>query len=59
MAIAVGACNVEATNALNGIRTWEETVQRIATGWEPQILELDAPGWHFDQVSGLWRGPCA
>jgi sugar/nucleoside kinase (ribokinase family) len=59
MAVAVGACNVEATNALSGIRTWEETVQRIATGWERQILELDATGWHFDQVSGLWRGPCA
>lgn len=59
MAVAVGACNVEAIDALSGIRTWEDTVQRIATGWERQLLELDAPGWQFDPTSSLWRGPCA
>jgi len=59
MAVAVGACNVEATDALSGIRTWEDSVQRIATGWERQQLALNTPGWQFDPVSGLWRGPCA
>jgi sugar/nucleoside kinase (ribokinase family) len=58
MAVAVGACNVEAPDALSGIRPWEEISRRIADGWERQPLALDAPGWQFEQSSGLWRGPC-
>lgn len=34
MAAAVGACNVEAADALSGVRTWEETVERVRSGWE-------------------------
>jgi len=59
MAVAVGACNVEAMDALSGIQTWDETVRRVAAGWERQPLVLDAAGWQFDQTYGLWRGPCA
>lgn len=59
IAVAVGACNVEAPDALSGIRTWEETLQRISASWDRQILELNAPGWQFDLPSGVWRGPCA
>jgi sugar/nucleoside kinase (ribokinase family) len=33
-ALAVGACCVEATDAISGIRGWDETIQRISTGWE-------------------------
>jgi sugar/nucleoside kinase (ribokinase family) len=33
VALAVGACNVEAPDALSGIRSWEETLQRINAGW--------------------------
>ena len=58
-AVAVGACNVEAADALSGIRSWEETERRIQAGWERQPLELAEPGWGFDQECGLWRGPCA
>jgi sugar/nucleoside kinase (ribokinase family) len=58
MAVAVGACNVEATDSLSGIRDWEDTVQRIYNGWEHQPLELNTPGWDLDQASGLWHGPC-
>jgi hypothetical protein len=32
-ALAVGACNVEAPDALSGIRSWEEILQRITSGW--------------------------
>jgi sugar/nucleoside kinase (ribokinase family) len=32
-ALAVGACNVESADALSGIRSWEETWQRIDSGW--------------------------
>jgi sugar/nucleoside kinase (ribokinase family) len=55
MAAAVGACNVEAADALSGIRTWEETAARIVNGWERQPLHLDASGWRWDAPFGLWR----
>jgi sugar/nucleoside kinase (ribokinase family) len=58
MAVAVGACNVEAADALSGIRTWEETTQRVVLGWERQPLMLDTPGWQFDKAQHIWRGPC-
>jgi sugar/nucleoside kinase (ribokinase family) len=32
-ALAVGACCVEAADALSGIRSWEETWGRIRSGW--------------------------
>jgi sugar/nucleoside kinase (ribokinase family) len=34
IAAAVGACNVEAADALSGVRPWEETLARIDSGWE-------------------------
>ena len=39
-ALAVGACNVEAPDALSGIRSWEETWQRIDSGWARHSKEL-------------------
>ncbi len=57
MATAVGACNVEAAGALDGVRTWEETVARVRAGWARQPLEVDAPGWLWDAARGLWVGP--
>jgi sugar/nucleoside kinase (ribokinase family) len=33
MAVAVGACNVEAVDALSGIRSWDETLKRVNAGW--------------------------
>jgi sugar/nucleoside kinase (ribokinase family) len=56
-AVAVGACNVEAADALTGIRTWQATQERIARGWARHPLPLDIPGWEFDSASGHWRGP--
>ena len=55
MATAVGACNVEAADALSGIRTWDETLKRIASGWEKHRLEIDEPGWEFDDTRAIWR----
>jgi sugar/nucleoside kinase (ribokinase family) len=52
--VAVGACNVEAADALSGLRSWEDTMARVAAGWPRHKLSLDAPGWHFDPPSGLW-----
>lgn len=33
IAAAVGACNVEAADALSGVRSWEDTLARIDAGW--------------------------
>lgn len=33
VALGVGACNVEAADALGGIRSWDETLCRINSGW--------------------------
>ena len=57
LSVAVGACNAEAVDALSGIQSWETTLARLAAGWEQQILDLDCPGWNFDEANGLWRGP--
>lgn len=57
MGVAVGACNIEAADALSGIRTWKETQARVAGGWPRHTLNLDVPGWRFDGQMELWRGP--
>jgi sugar/nucleoside kinase (ribokinase family) len=59
LAVAVGACNVEAVDALGGIRSWETTLARVAAGWEQQRLGLNCQGWNFDDANRLWYGPAA
>ncbi|GIV81873.1 MAG: sugar kinase [Anaerolineae bacterium] len=56
-AVAVGACNVEAADALSGVRPWDETQARIAAGWARQPLTIDAPGWAWHEELALWVGP--
>ena len=53
-AVAVGACNVEARDALSGLLGWEETLERVDSGWEQMPLELDDPAWRRDERHGLW-----
>jgi sugar/nucleoside kinase (ribokinase family) len=57
-ACAVGACNVEAVDALSGIRSWPETAERIATGWPrlPIALDLAEAGWRWDSIHEVWIG---
>lgn len=55
-AVAVGACNVEAADALGGIRSWEETWERVHGGWARHELVLEAPGWRFNEQYYLWVG---
>jgi sugar/nucleoside kinase (ribokinase family) len=57
MAAAVGACNVEAADAVSGIRSWEETLARVEAGWPRQKLDFDDPDWQFDEARQLWLGP--
>ena len=56
-AVAVGACNVERADTLSGVRSWEETMARIASGWEMYAMHLDAPGWAYDGRKRVWRCP--
>jgi len=56
-AVAVGACNVEAADATSGVRPWEETQGRIASGWARRDARIDALGWRWDGDRGVWRGP--
>src|SRR6266516_73573 len=51
-ACAVGACNVEAVDALSGIRSWPETTERITAGWPrlPVALDLTKAGWNWDSI---------
>jgi sugar/nucleoside kinase (ribokinase family) len=37
-AVAVGACNVEYADALSGIKTWNETLVRMQSGWVHKSL---------------------
>lgn len=53
-AVAVGACNVEKADTLSGVRSWDETMQRIAQGWSRLPLAAPAPGWRFDEAQGVW-----
>ena len=55
MAVAVGACNVEAADALGGLRSWDETQARLAQGWEHHDLVISAAGWRHDSGYGLWE----
>ncbi len=41
MAVAVGACSVEATDAVSAVPTRQEVQQRIDTGWQRQDPTLD------------------
>jgi sugar/nucleoside kinase (ribokinase family) len=52
IAAAVGACNVEAADALSGVRTWEETLARIDAGWAQAPLRI--AGWQADDY-GVWH----
>jgi sugar/nucleoside kinase (ribokinase family) len=55
IAAAAGACNVEAADALSGMRSWDETLARIDAGWRQAPLRIDLPGWRADE-HGVWHG---
>lgn len=57
MAVAVGACNIEAADALSGIRSWQETQARVAGGWPRHRMRLETDGWCYSEPEGLWTRP--
>jgi len=62
-AVAVGACNVEASDSTSGVRPWEETQARIRAGWDrlDTHIEEQATGgagrWRWDSDLGIYVGP--
>jgi len=56
-AVAVGACNVEAADAISGIPTWAEVQRRIQSGWTRRPVALSLPEWRWDKTTGIWKGP--
>jgi sugar/nucleoside kinase (ribokinase family) len=57
LACAVGGCNVEAADALSGLRTWDETRARVRAGWSRKRLPLDSSSWEFCNTAGVWYSP--
>jgi sugar/nucleoside kinase (ribokinase family) len=58
-ACAVGACSVEAVDALSAVRSWPETEARISAGWGrlPLALDTSHTHWHWDTTHDVWIGP--
>lgn len=55
-AAAAGACNVEAPDSLSGVKSWQETQQRMQKGWKKLPVQLQTPGWKLNQDQ-VWTGP--
>lgn len=62
---AVRAGSVETADTLSGVKSWPETLERIAAGW-PRLLvsgkgrsALDLPsfGWRWHASQEVWQGP--
>jgi sugar/nucleoside kinase (ribokinase family) len=56
-AVAVGACNVEALDAVEGIPGWESVQSRISTGWEKHRLKMNLDDWVHLEEKKVWKGP--
>jgi len=56
-AVAVGACNVEAADAISGVPSWDAVQQRVQAGWEQLPVTLPLRGWGWDKTQRLWIGP--
>jgi sugar/nucleoside kinase (ribokinase family) len=57
IAVAVGACNVEASDALSGLPTWPSLLKRLEAGWERLPTRIPTPDWQWQPEPGLWISP--
>jgi sugar/nucleoside kinase (ribokinase family) len=55
-AVAVGACNVEAADALSGVPAWDLVQKRIEAGWERLMVCENPVGWHWSKENEIWIG---
>lgn len=56
-AVATGAHNVEAADAISGITSWYKIQARIGAGWERLVVGTPPPDWHWIPQAGLWAAP--
>jgi sugar/nucleoside kinase (ribokinase family) len=57
VAVAVGACNVEAADALSGLPTWPSLMARLEAGWDRLPTRIPTTGWQWQPEPGLWVSP--
>ncbi|MGE5557569.1 MAG: carbohydrate kinase family protein [Bacillota bacterium] len=55
IACAVGGENVQAYDAISGVKSWEETL-RLIPGWPKNRLTVEGAYWRYDQAGKLWVG---
>jgi sugar/nucleoside kinase (ribokinase family) len=53
-AVAVGACNVEAADAVSGVHPWDQVQARLGAGWARRSVQIDLGGWQWDQEAGVY-----
>ncbi len=56
VASAMGGFNARTLDAASRLGSWDETLERAASGWAKNRLEITAPGWRSDS-NQLWHGP--
>jgi sugar/nucleoside kinase (ribokinase family) len=56
-AAAVGACNVEAMDAISGVPSWDAVQDRIQAGWQHHVTNVPMRDWVWESTQGLWVGP--
>ena len=55
IACAVGGQNIQAFDAVSGIKTWEETLTMIP-GWKKNKHNIPGNYWQYNDVKGVWVG---
>jgi sugar/nucleoside kinase (ribokinase family) len=55
-ACAAGACAVEASDSISGMKSWPEITARLKSGWPRLPLDLQAEGWQLDRKTDMWFG---
>jgi sugar/nucleoside kinase (ribokinase family) len=56
-AVGVGACNVEQADSVSGIPSWETVQARITAGWPRRPIDIELPGWRYNQALEILVGP--
>ncbi len=56
-AVAVGACNVEASDATSGVPDWGTIERRVLSGWRRRDTALSLPDWRWDERAMIWQSP--
>jgi sugar/nucleoside kinase (ribokinase family) len=56
-ACAVGAQNLQAADAISGVRSWEQTTRQVRSRPAKNKVAIPLAGWRFDGRSDHWVGP--